>query len=147
MNRALVLAEWARAKQSLRAAEILAREECAEDAIFRAYYATLHAAKAALLVHEVVVESHAAVKRMFGLHLIRPGEIEAQWSDHLGGSLDDRLSADYDTDAFFSTDEAQEECRQTRRFLNRIRRYLLAKGFTQKELRQERPVDESGHRV
>jgi len=135
MNRALVLAEWTRAKQSLRAAEILAREDCPEDAISRAYYATLHAAKAALLVHEVAVESHAAVKRMFGLHLIRAGEIEAQWSDHLGGSLDDRLSADYDSDAVFSNEEAQAECRQTRRFLNRIRQYLVAKGFGLKELR------------
>jgi hypothetical protein len=135
MNRALVLAEWTRAKQSLRAAEILAREDCPEDAISRAYYATLHAAKAALLVHEVAVESHAAVKRMFGLHLIRAGEIEAQWSDHLGGSLDDRLSADYDSDAVFSNEEAQADCRQTRRFLNRIRQYLVAKGFGLKELR------------
>lgn len=135
MNRGLVLAEWTRAKQSLRAADILVREACPEDAISRAYYATLHAAKAALLVHGVAVESHAAVKRMVGLHLIRSGEIETEWSDHLGGSLDDRLLADYDSDAAFSIEEAQDECRQTRRFLNRIRRYLLAKGFGPTELR------------
>jgi len=135
MNRDLVLAEWARAKQSLRAAEILVREECFEDAVSRAYYATLHAAKAALLVHDVAADSHRAVKRLFGLHLIRTSRIESTWSEHLSESLDDRLSADYDSEALVSGEDAQHESRRTRAFLNRIRRYLLDNGFTPKELR------------
>jgi uncharacterized protein len=76
MNRTLVLAEWWRAGQALRAAEVLADAGYPADALSRAYYATLHAAKAALSVHNVVTVSHAAVRRMFGLHLIRTGEIE-----------------------------------------------------------------------
>ena len=78
MNRELVLAEWKRARQCLRAAEILVRENCYEDAVSRAYYAVLHAAKAALEVHDVAAESHAAVRRLFGQHLIRAGEIERE---------------------------------------------------------------------
>jgi hypothetical protein len=31
---------------------------------------------------------------MFGLHLVRPGEIEPEWSAYLVESLDDRLAAD-----------------------------------------------------
>ena len=69
MNRNMVLAEWQRATQSLHAAELLAREGYREDAVSRAYYAVLHAAKAALLVHDVATTSHAAVRRMFGRHL------------------------------------------------------------------------------
>jgi type III restriction enzyme len=38
---------------------------------------------------------------MFGLHLIRSGEIESMWSSNLGESLDDRLAADYDANADF----------------------------------------------
>ena len=34
------------------------------------YYATLQAAKAALYVHDVATASHAAVHRMFSLHVI-----------------------------------------------------------------------------
>ena len=135
MNRGLVLAEWARAKQSLRAAEILAREKCPEDAVSRAYYATLHAAKSALLVHDVAADSHRAVKRLFGLHLIRTGRIEPTWSEHLSESLDDRLSADYDSEAFVSDEDARHECRRTRAFLNRVRHYLVDSDFTPKELR------------
>src|SRR2546422_2311614 len=69
MNRNMVLAEWQRATQSLHAAELLAREGYREDAVSRAYYAILHAAKAALFVHDVATTSHAAVRRIFGRHL------------------------------------------------------------------------------
>jgi uncharacterized protein (UPF0332 family) len=147
MNRELALAEWRHARQALRAAEILLREELRPDAVSRAYYGILHAAKAALHVNDIGADSHAAVKRLFGLHLIRSGAIEAEWSAHLGRSLEERLAADYDAEATFSTKEARYECQRARKFVGRIRRYLLANGFTQKELRQERPVDESSHRV
>ena len=70
MNRNMVMAEWSRAREALRAAETLTRNRCYADGISRAYYAILHAAKAALQVHNVAAESHAAVRRMFGLHLI-----------------------------------------------------------------------------
>jgi uncharacterized protein (UPF0332 family) len=95
----MVAAEWRRAWRALRAAEVLAQEGLYEDAVSRAYYATLHAAKAALFIHDVATESHAAVRRMFGLHLIRSGEIESMWSSNLGESFDDRLAADYDASA------------------------------------------------
>ncbi len=52
MNRGMVLAEWQRATQSLRAAELLTREDYHEDAVSRAYYAIQPAAKAALFVHD-----------------------------------------------------------------------------------------------
>ena len=95
MNRMLVLAEWQRARQALQAAEVLVEAGYAADALSRAYYATLHAAKAALYVHDVATASHAAVRRMFGLHVIRTGEIEGEWASHLGEILDDRLAADW----------------------------------------------------
>jgi hypothetical protein len=101
MNREMVLAEWRRAIRSLQAAALLAREGYCEDAVSRAYYAILHAAKAALFVHDLATASHAAVRRMFGRHLINTGEIERQWSSHLGEGLDDRLVADYDARCLF----------------------------------------------
>ena len=78
MNRNMVVAEWNRARESLRAAETLTRDGLYADAISRAYYAILHAAKAALHVHDIVAESHPAVRRMFGLHLVKAGEIETE---------------------------------------------------------------------
>ena len=141
MNRNMVLAEWSRASEALRAAETLTRNRCYADGISRAYYAILHAAKAALQVHDVAAESHAGVRRMFGLHLIRPGEIEPEWSAYLVESLDDRLAADYDVETVFSAEDARSECRRSRQFLGRIRRYLLKQGLKQSDLQKKyRPV-------
>ena len=53
MNRNMVVAEWIRARESLRAAQTLTRNGLYADAISRAYYAILHAAKAGLHVHDV----------------------------------------------------------------------------------------------
>ena len=138
MNRHVVLAEWRRSAQSLRAADLLSREGYPEDAVSRAYYAILYAAKAALLVHDVVTESHAGVRRMFGKHLVLAGHIEDQWSKYLARGSDDRLMADYDMGISFTDEEARFECRRSREFVERIRQYLLVQGLTDQELDQER---------
>ena len=136
MNRNLVLAEWLRAYASLQAAENLTRDSLYADAVSRAYYAILHAAKAGLHVHDVAAESHAAVRRMFGLHLIKSEEIESKWSAYLTASLDDRLAADYDVETEFSRKEATTECVRAREFLKRIKQYLLKNGLKETELRK-----------
>jgi hypothetical protein len=134
MNREMALAEWRRAVESLSAADLLAREGYEADAISRAYYAVVHAAKAALQARDVAAESHAAVRRLFGLHLVRSGEIEPEWSAQIAESLDDRLAADYDVEASFSNADAKEECRNAHRFLVRVRRHLRENGLTAREL-------------
>ena len=73
---------------------------------------------------------------MFGLHLVRPGEIEPEWSAYLVESLDDRLAADYDVETVFSKEDASGECRRCRALLGRVRRYLLTKGLKESELRK-----------
>lgn len=95
MNRENVIAEWRRGRQSLHASELLMRSGYREDAVSRACYAILHAAKAALFVHDVAVASHTSVRRMFGLHLVRTAKIEREWARCLAGVSDDRLAADY----------------------------------------------------
>lgn len=117
MNRNMVVAEWNRARESLRAAETLTRDGLCADAISRAYYAILHGAKAALHVHDIAAESHPAVRRMFGLHLVKPGEIEAEWSAYLTESLDDRLAADYDVETYFSKQKPEASAGEPRSFL------------------------------
>ena len=136
MNRNLVLAEWLRAFASLQAAANLTRDGLYADAISRAYYAILHAAKAGLHVHDVAAESHAAVRRMFGLHLIKSGEIEPKGSAYLTAGLDDRLAADYDVETEFSRKEARSECVRAGEFLDRIKQYLLKNGLKETELRK-----------
>ena len=59
MNKDAALAELRRARKPLRSAETLCEGQLIEDAVSRAYYAIMHSAKAALLVHEAIAESHA----------------------------------------------------------------------------------------
>ena len=137
MNRYQALQEWKRSVETLGAAELLARGGYPADTVSRAYYAILHAAKAALHVRGVVSESHRGVRKMFGKHLILSGAIERPWARYLSVGMDDRLAADYDAEISYSIDKAQEECERAEAFLGRIRRYLLANGFTEDELAPE----------
>ena len=141
MNRGLVLAEWRRAQQAPGSAELLTRGGYYADAVARTYYALFRAAKAALHVQDVAADRHAGVRRMFGLHLIKPGEIEPEWATPLGETLDERLAADYDPEVSFARKEARGAWREARAFVSRIRRYLLDKGLTRGQLRSRRKKD------
>ena len=138
MNRELILAEWRRGLEALHAAELLSAEGWYADSISRAYYATLHATKAALLVLDVAPESHAAARRLFGLHLIQTGAVEREWAAVLAHTLDDRLAADYDVEISFSREEAREECGRAKSFQKRMRQYLISQGYKSSELRLKR---------
>jgi uncharacterized protein len=135
VNHDLILAEWQRGYEALRAAELLATEGWYADAISRAYYATLHAAKAILLTVDVAPESHAAARRLFGLHLVKTGKVEREWAVSLAHSLDDRIAADYDVEISFSREETDEECQRAMEFQNRMRQYLISQGFEPNELK------------
>jgi uncharacterized protein (UPF0332 family) len=103
----------------------------------RTYYAILHAAKAALQLRDVAAENHAAVKRLFGLHLVQTGLVETEWGAYIGIGLDARLTADYDAETTFSDMDARDECDRARAFLKRIHDLLSTNGFTAEELHAE----------
>ena len=67
MNPDNVLEELERAQRALRAAQILHANDLFEDAVSRSYYAVMH----------------AAVRRLFGSVLVRPGLIEREWASVL----------------------------------------------------------------
>ncbi len=94
MNRESSIGEWQRAVQALGSAKLLLQSDYRADSVSRSYYAILHAAKSALFVHDIATYSHTAVRSMFGLHLVRTGEIEREWARDLAESSDDRLMAD-----------------------------------------------------
>ena len=137
MNRFLLLSEWRRAVTSLGAAEVLMQSGYSEDSVSRSYYAVLHAAKAALFVHDIDASSHAGVNRMFSLHLVRSDEIEKKWAKVLSETVDDRLDADYGLTDRFSAEVAQSVYERAKAFVDRVREYLHTKGVTEKELALE----------
>ena len=124
MSRKSAIAEWRRAVESMGAARSCQRDGYHADSVSRAYYAILHAAKAALELHDVTAESHAGVRRMFGLHLVKTGLVEPEWASAIGDSADERVASDYDASLEFDEQDAREASNRAAAFLNRIRPLL-----------------------
>ena len=120
--------EFVRAEKSLKSADVLFHNGFYEDSISRAYYAVLHSAKASLILMDINVESHKAVRRLFSQHLIRTGKIADKYAKILSAEQDERLKADYDV--LYSPDEedARECVSDAREFLTVIKNYLREQG-------------------
>lgn len=129
MNPDNVLAEFERAKRALQAARNLHEDGLYEDAVSRSYHAVMHAAKAALLFHGAVAESHAAVGRLFGSVLVLPGLIEAEWADVLAREHRRRIAADYGISTSWESAESLRLVGEAGAFVQRIREYLRRVGM------------------
>ncbi len=119
-----VQAEFLRADKSLQAAQSLLEDDFLEDALSRAYYAILHAARAALLAEGVDVSSHRAVRRLFGLHLIKPGKLPIRLAKILAEEQDDRFLADYDAWFHPERERAEKRVGEAGEFLVAIKAFL-----------------------
>jgi len=117
-------AEMSRARQSLQAAELLCDNGLFSDSLSRSYYAILHAARAALLTQGVRVSSHEAVKRLFGMHLVKPGLLSAELAVSIRREQDDRFLADYDVTFEPGTEQTEERVKEARRFLQSIESFV-----------------------
>lgn len=128
-----VLEEFDRAKKSLAAARILLDARLFEDAVSRSYYAVMHAAKAALLVHDVIADSHGAVRRLFGSVIVQPGLIEKDWAAVLAREQDKRAVADYTVGIAWASEDASRLVDEAAAFVQRIQDYLRSAGVTAEE--------------
>lgn len=116
--------ELTRAKKALLAAKTLLENQLYEDCVSRSYYAVLHAAKAALITVDVEPESHHAVRRMFGLHLVKSGKLEKDFAKILTAEQEDREIGDYDIHIEIEQDTAIKRVLDAEKFVQRIEKYL-----------------------
>ena len=120
----LIDKEIARANSALAASKILFEKELLEDAVSRAYYAVLHAAKAALYSVGVESDTHKGVRSMFGLHLVKTGKIEKEFSKILTAEKEDREIGDYNVTIEIGEERAEERVKEAEKFVERIKRFL-----------------------
>ncbi|MBM4043727.1 MAG: HEPN domain-containing protein [Planctomycetes bacterium] len=116
--------ELVRARKSLLAAMALLEKGLFEDCVSRAYYAVLHAAKAALATVGVASDTHNGVRRMFGLHLVKTGRIEREFAGILTEEHEDREIAEYDVDEEITEETARSRAREAEKFVQRVEQYL-----------------------
>ena len=116
--------ECQRAEKSFQSSRLLLRDTLLEDALSRAYYTILHAARAVLLAEGVNVTSHRAVRRLFGQHLIKSGKLSAHLATILAEEQDDRILADYDVLFDPERERVQKRVDDAESFLVTIKTFL-----------------------
>ena len=117
-------AEWRRAHDSMGAAQVCRDHGFHADAIALAYYAILHAAKAALALQGFSnVRGHSAVQRLFGSELVLKDLVEREWSARLRQSHAKRNLADYHVFEIFTSVHSREAVVQACAFLNRMQSF------------------------
>ncbi|MEW6607065.1 MAG: HEPN domain-containing protein [bacterium] len=116
--------ELNRDKKALHAAKVLMKESLFEDCVSRAYYAVLHAAKAALSLAGVESDTHNGVRRMFGLHLVKTEKIEKEFAKILTREQEDREIGDYEVGIEIEEDIARERIEEAEKFVHRIEQYI-----------------------
>ena len=113
-----------RAKKALSAAKALLEFQLYEDCVSRAYYAVLHAAKAALAMEDIDAQSHVAVRRKFGLNLVKTGKIENDFAQILTKEKEDRELSDYNIHIEIEGDTAEKRVVDAEKFVKRIETFL-----------------------
>ncbi len=126
MSQADAIAEWRRAQAALGATDSCRQDGYYADAVSRAYYATLHAARAALQLHNIATETHAATRNTFGLYMVQRGYIEPQLGSSLRLMSESRIGADYRVHQVFSEADANAAYEHAEYFLSRIRQLLAS---------------------
>ena len=117
-----------KAARAIRAAETLLRENDADFAAGRAYYAMFYAAEALLFERGLQFRKHGAVHGAFGEHLVRSGVLDARYHRWLLDAFDVRIQGDYGVDAVVTVDEARTMITQARELLREAHRILGSSG-------------------
>lgn len=95
-----------KAEESVRAAELLARDWYYGFAASRAYYAMFYVAEVLLLEQGLRFTSHAGVISAFGQHFSKAGKVPPDFHRYLLAAQDARTEGDYDIRPKLTADDA-----------------------------------------
>jgi uncharacterized protein len=94
----------------------------------RAYYAVFYMASAALFAKSITRSKHSAVEAAFSQFLVKPGEIEPEFSRIYQMTRRQREDADYAEEPVLDKESAQQTLENAESFVDRIERYLRETG-------------------
>jgi uncharacterized protein (UPF0332 family) len=99
------------------------------SAVNRAYYAIFYAANAALSTLGLARGKHSGVISAFREHFVKPGFIEAEYSDIYGRVMDHRHVGDYELELSLEDQQARTDLGDAKRFVQRIEHWLKQGGW------------------
>lgn len=117
------------ADEMLRAAEHNLAGGFYSSTVNRAYYAIFYAANALLSTQGLSRGKHSGVIAAFRRHFVKPGLIEAEYSDIYGRVMDNRHTGDYEVDVAIDPQVAEDDLGDAQRFVARVKHYLEQEGW------------------
>ena len=106
-----------KARDSLKAARLLANEKLYDFAVSRAYYTMFYIAEAFLLGENLSFSKHSPVISKFGEYFARTGRIPPEFHRHLIQAEQSRIKADYDATSKATETEATEQIDRAEEFI------------------------------
>jgi uncharacterized protein (UPF0332 family) len=106
-----------KARESIRAAELLAEHGMNKIAVSRAYYSMFYVATALLLDKGLRFKSHSALIAGFGQHFAATGLMPKEYHRFLIHAFDERNVADYETEQELTAEDVKEKIGHASQFL------------------------------
>lgn len=128
-DRAEVEPHLDRARDALRAAELLAGEGLAHDAVSRAHQSTVHAQRTLLATEKRNPTSSRSVQRLALAHYIRNEQVDSAFEERLDWLAMQRTRADDQPLLPVSDEELGESLDLARSFLAAVEDYLDRAGY------------------
>ena len=113
-----------RAEETLREADLLAREGFYNATINRLYYACFYSVMALLVKHSITATSHSGVKSMLGLQFVSTGILDREHGKTFSRLFEIRHSGDYDDFVYCDKEMVDEYIPKARAFIDAVRRLL-----------------------
>ena len=121
--------ELTRAREALDVAKKLTELGYFNDAVSRAYYAVVHALRAALLSRGVEPKTHSGAIHLYNTELVRSGLMPTTLNRLLGGLAHARELADYDAAVRFCDEDARAEVANADTFMTAVLDLLRRDGW------------------
>ena len=116
----LVNYRMARAKETLKEADLLCANGYYNTAVSRLYYACFYAAEALLLKNKIQTQTHSGVKTMFGMHFVATGKVPIAIGKTLSTLFEKRQSGDYEDFIYCEKQDVEELRARTVEFIDCI---------------------------
>jgi len=113
-----------RASETVKEAELLAKEGYYNAAASRLYYACFYAAQALLVANNLTTATHAGVKTMLGLQFVSKGILEKEHGKTFSRLFEIRHSGDYDDFVYCDKEMINEYTPKAKSFINKITELL-----------------------
>lgn len=106
-----------KARDTLRAAKLLAANSLLDSAASRAYYTMFYLAGSLLLGKGMSFAKHGSLPAAFGQHLVKTGEVEAKFHRYLINAQDNRIEGDYSAQSRLTLTQVDAMITQAEEFL------------------------------